>query len=53
MRGISAWPSRWLTARNGLPAATRDALAGGEPDQHAADEARSGRRGDAVELARP
>ena len=48
-RAVSACASRWLTAISGLPCTMRDRLGHGQADDHAADQARSGRRGDAVE----
>ena len=48
-RAVSACASRWLTAISGFSPHQRDRLCGGEPDDHAADQAGAGRGRDAVE----
>ena len=51
-RAVSACASRWLTAISGFSAHQRDRLGGGQPDDHAADQAGAGRRRDAVDARR-
>ncbi len=52
--GVSAWASRWLTATSGLPRRQRPcALAVISPTMHAADQARPGGGGDAVDVVEP
>ena len=49
-RAVSACASRWLTAISGFSPHQRDRLRGGEPDDHAADQAGPGRGRDRVEV---